>query len=105
MSLFGFGKKKEEAVKAAVQAGGETAKNISSLKVLGSGCENCETVFENTKAALQELGIKAPVEYVTDMAVVAKYGVMSTPALVVNEKVVAMGKVLKKEDVIKLLTK
>ena len=45
------------------------------------------------------------VEYVTDMQKIASYGVMSTPALVINEKVVSMGKVLKKEDIIKLLKK
>jgi len=104
MSLFGFGKKKAAEEKTAATG---TAKelNIGCLKVLGSGCKNCETLLANTKAAVAELGLQTKVEYVTDMAVVAGYGVMSTPALVADEKVVAMGKVLKKEEVIKLLSK
>ena len=78
---------------------------LSSVKVLGPGCKNCHALLENVQAALKEIGSTLGVEYVTDMATVASYGVMSTPALVVNEKVVSMGKVLKAGDVVKLLHK
>lgn len=78
---------------------------LSSIKVLGPGCKNCHALLENVQAALKEIGSTLGVEYVTDMATVASYGVMSTPALVVNEKVVSMGKVLKAGDVVKLLHK
>lgn len=78
---------------------------LQSIKVLGTGCKNCHTLLENTQAALKEIGSAVAVEYVTDMAAVAGYGVMSTPALVVNEKVVSSGKVLKTNDVVNLLRK
>ena len=59
---------------------------VLSIKVLGSGCKKCHDLNEITKAAVKELGINIEVEYVTDMQKIASYGVMSTPALVINEK-------------------
>lgn len=76
---------------------------LTSVKVFGPGCKNCHSLLESTQAALKEIGSTAAVEYVTDMAVVASYGIMSTPALVVNEQVVSMGKVMKSGDIVKLL--
>lgn len=81
------------------------AGTLSSVKVLGPGCKNCHALLESTQAALKEIGSAVAVEYVTDMAAVASYGVMSTPALVVNEQVVSSGKVMKAGDVVKLLHK
>ena len=69
------------------------------IKILGSGCKYCEALTENTKAALKELDIQAGIEKVTDFAEIARYGVMRTPALVVDEKVVSFGKVLKPKEV------
>ena len=60
---------------------------------------------KNAKAAVKALGLPVEVEYITDMEKVMGYGVMSMPAIVVNEKVVSMGKVLKAADVEKLLHK
>lgn len=76
-----------------------------SIKVLGSGCKNCQALLENTKEAVSALHLPADIEYITDMQRVAQYGVMSTPALVVNEQIVSMGRVLKTADVQKLLKK
>jgi len=73
------------------------------IKVLGSGCPNCKVLEANTKKALEELKIKADVKKVTDMAKIVGYGVMSTPALVVDEKVVSSGRVLSVEEIKKLL--
>lgn len=78
---------------------------ITSIKVLGAGCKNCHDQYENAKKAIEELGLAIEVEYITDMEQVAAYGVMSMPAIVVNEKVASMGKVLKSGEVIKLLGK
>ncbi len=64
------------------------------IKVLGSGCANCVKLEENTRVAIKELGIEAEVVKVKDYADIMAYGVMSTPALVVDEKVVSYGKVL-----------
>ena len=62
----------------------------------------CHELQVNTQAALEELGINENVELITDYSVIASYGVMSTPALVIDNKVVAYGKVLKPNEIIKL---
>lgn len=126
MALFNFGKKKEEKksccgseVKAEQTAGcccGSEAKEentccgapvdgICCIKVLGAGCKTCHEQYENAKAAVAALGLSIEVEYITDMEKVMEYGVMSMPAIVVNDKVVSMGKLLKAADVEKLLRK
>ena len=61
------------------------------IKILGSGCPNCAKLEANAKKALEELGIKADVDKVTDIILIMNYGVMSTPALVVDEKVLSYG--------------
>ena len=121
MSLFHFGKKKEEknASACACTCGCQTnetreiandccpeAKDgICCIKVLGAGCKSCHELYENAKEAVKAMGLSVEVEYITDMQKVMEYGVMSMPALVVNEKVVSIGKVLKADDVEKLLHK
>ncbi len=75
------------------------------IKVLGPGCKNCENLADNTKAALKELGLEAEIEKVTDFGQIAGYGILSTPGLVVDDKVVSSGKVLKPKDIVKLLKK
>lgn len=72
---------------------------MMKIKVLGSGCSKCEALLVVTKEAVQHLGIDAEIEYVTDFAQIARYGVMSTPALVVDEKVVSAGRVLKASQI------
>lgn len=75
------------------------------IKILGSCCKNCVTLEENAREAVKQMGIDANVDKVTDMVQIAGYGVMSTPGLVVNGKVVSFGKVLKPADIIKILEK
>jgi small redox-active disulfide protein 2 len=75
------------------------------IKILGSGCRNCVALEKNTKEALNELGVEAEVIKVQDFKDIMEYGVMSTPALVVDEKVVSYGKVLKPKDIINILNK
>ncbi len=109
MGLFNFGKKKQESApeavkKAAVQASANTEAE-ASVKVLGSGCALCDQLEAATVAALGELGMDTSIEHVRDFAVIASYGVMTTPALVVDGKVLSYGKVLKKDEVKKLLQK
>ncbi len=122
MALFNFGKKNEEEKKAPVptcSSGCPTSKakeipsdchpkandGICSIKVLGAGCKSCHEQYENAKKAVKAMGLSVEVEYITDMQKVMEYGVMRMPAIVVNEKVVSMGKVLKSADVEKLLRK
>lgn len=115
MAFFKFGAKKKEAEKtcgcsyacggescaAAQTDGGEEAE----IKILGSGCKNCRTLLENTRTAMSSCGIDCSVGYVTDMKKIMQYGVMRLPALVVREKVVSSGKVLKPQEIGELLKK
>ena len=103
MALFNFGKKKEN--KQIQNCPGKNTNKIRGIKVLGAGCNSWHEPYENVKKAALELGISAEVEYITDMKKIMSYGVMSMPAIVVNDKVVSMGKVLKTADVVKLLRK
>ena len=74
-----------------------------NIKVLGSGCcSNCETQMEIVKKALSRTGKFAKLEKVVDLVEVMNYGVMSTPAIVINGKVKARGKVLNEQEVIDL---
>ena len=74
-----------------------------NIKVLGGGCKSCEALLEATKEAVEKKGIHAEVEYITDMEKIMGYGIMSMPALMIDEKVVSVGKVLKAKEVEKLL--
>jgi len=75
-----------------------------NVKVLGSGCTNCKTLEKRTVEAMQLLGLDAPIEKVTDFAAIAAYGVMTTPALVIDERVVLAGRVPKVSELEALLT-
>ncbi len=119
MGLFGFGKKKEEK-KMSCCCGESTCNdsvqvesscccscggNGCNIKVLGAGCKSCHEQYENARKAVADMNLDAEVEYITDMEKVMNYGVMSMPAIVVNEQVVSMGKVLKASQVEELLKK
>jgi len=73
------------------------------IKVLGGGCPNCARLEANTLEALKQLNMEAEIIKVKEMKDIVAYGVMSTPALVVDEKVVSYGKVLKPAEIAKLL--
>lgn len=106
MALFGLGKKKETTKASSMEIGMEVGienKKGESIKVLGSGCAKCNELEANVKKALEQLGRDTVIEHVTDFGVIAAYGVMTTPALVVGEKVVSYGRVLKVEEAVKLL--
>ncbi|MDL2250527.1 thioredoxin family protein, partial [Lachnospiraceae bacterium OttesenSCG-928-J05] len=75
----------------------------ATIKILGSGCKKCNELEANTKSALEQLGMDIAIDHVTDFAEIAAYGVMTTPALVYNDKVLSYGKVLKAGEVVKLL--
>ena len=94
-------KKKRRLLPAAEH----TVNGICCIRVLGAGCKSCHEQYENVKAAVNAIGLNLEVEYITDMEKIMEYGVMSMPAIVVNEKVVSMGKILKAGDVEKLLRK
>lgn len=73
------------------------------IKILGSGCPNCKRLEANTKKALKELKMNAKVVKVKDYKDIMSFGVMRTPALVINEKVVCYGRVLKVVEIMNIL--
>jgi len=73
------------------------------IKVLGSGCYNCKKLEANVREAVKQLGIEATIEKVQDFKDIMAYGVMRTPALVVDEKVKVMGRVPSVEEIKKYL--
>lgn len=112
MSLFG--KKKEEKAPCccgencnakSTEKAERTKTEGASVKVLGSGCAKCNQLEAATKEALEQLGMDTAIDHVTDFSRIAAYGVMSTPALVIDGKVVSYGKVLKTEEVVRILQK
>ena len=119
MGFFNFGKNKEENkpscacgasnMKAEdlqkITAAFADANGVKSIKVLGTGCKSCHALHENVLEAVKELGGTIEAEYVSELEKIAAYGVMSMPALVINEKVVMSGKVLKKDEVKEIIAK
>lgn len=114
MALFGK-KNKNEGTSSCCCGGNCDAESMAkaesaktegaSIKILGSGCTKCNQLEAATKEALKQLGMDTAIDHVTDFSQIAAYGVMTTPALVVDGKVVSYGKVLKTEEVIKILQK
>ena len=121
MSLFGKKKEEKKKIECGCSCGcgtpdvqdvstssaccGERVDGICCIKVLGSGCKNCHALYENTKEAVKATGLSIEIEYITDLQKVMEYGVMSMPALVINNHVVSMGKALKATDIKKLLAR
>ena len=113
MSIFGFGKNKEEQKQSCccgsctteAKQAAEAEKKESGIKILGGGCAKCNALEAATVEALRELGMDTTIEHVRDFEKIAAYGVMTTPALVVDGQVVSYGRVLKKDEVMAILKK
>ncbi len=126
MGLFGFGKKKEEKCDCGGACAEKKKENNSccgnidaqsiekaqknndsgaSVKILGSGCSKCNDLEAATKNALEILEMDTAIDHVTDFAQIATFGVMTTPALVVDGKVLSYGKVLNTQQVVELIKK
>jgi small redox-active disulfide protein 2 len=74
-----------------------------TIKILGIGCKRCKALEKNVREAISLAQINANVEKVEDIPSIVQYGVMSTPALTIDEKVVSSGKVLSVDEIIELL--
>lgn len=75
------------------------------IKILGSGCPNCVRLEVNVKKAVEELGIEAIIEKITDMGLIIGYGVMSTPALVIDENIMSYGIIPAVDDIKEMISK
>lgn len=80
-------------------------KNQQGVKILGGGCDKCNQLEKATIKALSELGMDTTIDHVKDFEKIAAFGVMTTPALVIDGRVVSYGKVLKKDEIIDILKK
>ena len=101
MSLFNFKKSSQEKPSAEkIRVNGSY-----DIKVLGSGCKSCQTLFDNLLTTVNNMEISAKTEHVTDLTQLALYGIMTTPALVINGTVVSTGKILKPAEIQNLIVK
>jgi small redox-active disulfide protein 2 len=75
------------------------------IKVLGPGCKKCNTLADATKKAVEQLAIEVNITKVDDMMKIMSYGIMSTPALVINEKVAVSGRVPSVDEIKELIQK
>lgn len=73
------------------------------IKILGTGCVNCRNLETNTRTALAALGLEIEIEKVTDPGEIVAWGVMSTPALVIDDDVVVSGRVPSPDQIERLL--
>lgn len=114
MGIFNklFGEKESccnaETKKTSCSCGGACSsltEGTMEVRILGSGCKNCQNLEKNTLEAVNELGLKVEVNHITDFSEIAKYGIMSTPGLWINGKIVSYGKVLSKDEVKTILKK
>lgn len=75
------------------------------IEILGTGCPKCKQLTANAETAAKELNLQVEISKVTDIDKITEYGVMMTPAFVVDGKIVSSGKLLNKDDIKKLLVK
>ena len=73
------------------------------IKILGTGCPNCNKLEEETKKAVSNLGIEADFEKVTDYQKIMDYDILSTPGLVINDQVVSSGKIPSQPELVSML--
>ena len=76
-----------------------------NIKILGSGCAKCKTLEKLTREVVEQNGIDASITKVEDIMEIMKYGIMSTPALVVDEKVEIKGRIPSSDEIKRVLTK
>jgi small redox-active disulfide protein 2 len=76
-----------------------------NIKILGTGCSKCKTLEKLTRDAVMEMGLQADIEKVEDIMKIMNYGVMSTPALVVDENIILSGRVPSSVEIKEILNK
>jgi len=78
---------------------------MKKIQILGTGCAKCNDLAENARKAAANLGIEVEFEKITNLNDIVKFGVMTTPGLVIDGKVVSQGKLLKPEQIMAFLQK
>ncbi|MFA5408343.1 MAG: thioredoxin family protein [Bacilli bacterium] len=73
------------------------------VKVLGSGCPSCKRLYENAREAASSVGGNIEVQYITDLKEIMASGVMSMPALVINDKVISVGRIVTVNEIIEMI--
>jgi small redox-active disulfide protein 2 len=76
-----------------------------NIKVLGSGCMNCQTLEKRTREAIEKLNMAADIEKITDFQQIASYGILHTPGLVIDNKIVLQGRVPTVEQILEIIQK
>lgn len=76
-----------------------------NIKVLGEGCEKCDRLYENTKDAIEQLGIDADLEKIEDLVEIVKLGVLTAPSILVDGKLIVSGQVASTKTIMKALKK
>lgn len=75
------------------------------IKILGTGCPKCKTLERVTREAVSEMGVRADIQKEEDIVKIMGYGIMHTPGLVINGKVVSSGRMLSTKEVKELISK
>ncbi|MCP4658597.1 MAG: thioredoxin family protein [bacterium] len=78
---------------------------MRKIQILGTGCLRCQQLAENAERAVREVGVPYEIEKVTDLDEITKFGLIATPALIVNGHIAAAGDVLSVEDIQEILSK
>lgn len=78
---------------------------MMNLKVIGTGCDKCDQLYANTKEAVVKLGIEAEIEKIEDLMEIVKLGVMTSPSLMKDGKLIVSGQVVSTDKIVKLLQK
>ena len=78
---------------------------MMNLKVIGTGCDKCDQLYANTKEAVAKLGIEAEIEKIEDLMEIVKLGVMTSPSLMKDGKLIVSGQVVSPDKIVKLLQK
>lgn len=73
------------------------------IQILGTGCAKCLKLEQNTREAVKSIGLDCTIEKITDLQKIMSYGIMSTPGIVINGKVVASGRLINQLEIIKLI--
>jgi len=77
---------------------------MKQIKILGTGCPKCNKLYDEIKKAAEQIELECVIEKVTDIMEITRYGVMMTPALVVDDEVKVVGKIPSHDEIVKMIS-